>query len=297
MADRRLQVFHAVAKHLSFTRAAEYLFLSQSAVTFQVRQLEDQYRTRLFERRHGAIALTAAGEVALSYAERILALSDELDARMAEMTGELRGPLAVGASTSIAPRLLPPLVAAFNAAHPQARVAVTVANSARIEVAVARHELDVGLVDGPPGGEGVEALRCCDDELVVAVSPDHPLLEARKITPKVLADFECLAREAGSGTRAVTEAWFAGHGIAPDTLKVQMELGSPEALLGVVASGLGFAVVSRRSTVDLPGIAVRAPEPELRRDILLLTARDRFRTRLVARFAEFSRQHLAESRA
>ncbi|NJD24347.1 MAG: LysR family transcriptional regulator [Betaproteobacteria bacterium] len=297
MADRRLQVFHAVAKHLSFTRAAEYLFLSQSAVTFQVRQLEDQYRTRLFERRHGSIALTLAGEMVLSYAERILALSDELDVRMADMTGELRGPLAVGVSTSAASRLLPPLAAAFNAAHPQARMTVTVANSARIEGAVARQELDVGLVDGPSGGEGIEAVRCCDDELVVAVSPDHPLLGARKISPKVLADFEYLSREPGSGTRAVTEAWFAAHGVAPDSLKVQMELGSPEALLGVVASGLGFAVVSRRCTTDVPGIAIRALEPELRRDILLVTARDRFRTRLVARFGEFARQHLAEWRS
>ena len=86
MADRRLQVFHAVARHLSFTRAADALFMTQPAVTFQVRQLEEQYNTRLFERRHGGIALTPAGELALSYAERILGLSDEMDARLAELT-------------------------------------------------------------------------------------------------------------------------------------------------------------------------------------------------------------------
>ncbi len=76
MADRRLQVFHAVAKHLSFTRAAEALFMTQPAVTFQIRQLEEQYGIRLFERRHGNVSLTPAGELVLSYAERILALSD-----------------------------------------------------------------------------------------------------------------------------------------------------------------------------------------------------------------------------
>src|SRR3982750_492513 len=81
MADRRLQVFHAVAKHLSFTKAAESLFMTQPAVTFQVRQLEEQFNTRLFDRAQGRISLTPAGVVALEYAERILTLSPELEAR------------------------------------------------------------------------------------------------------------------------------------------------------------------------------------------------------------------------
>ena len=82
MADRRLQVFHAVAKHLSFTKAAEALCMTQPAVTFQVRQLEEHFNTRLFDRAHGRIALTPAGVVAFAYAERILALTAELDSRL-----------------------------------------------------------------------------------------------------------------------------------------------------------------------------------------------------------------------
>src|SRR5574343_1945553 len=107
MADRRLQVFHAVARHLSFTRAADALFMTPPAVTFQIRQLEEQYSTRLFERRHGGISLTPAGELVLAYAEKILALSDEMETRLSEMTGEMRGPLLVGASTTIAEFMLP----------------------------------------------------------------------------------------------------------------------------------------------------------------------------------------------
>ncbi len=93
MADRRLQVFHAVAKQMSFTRAAEVLFMTQPAVTFQIKQLEEYYNTRLFERGHGRISLTPAGDVVLDYAERILALSAELETRLKEMTGRLSGPL------------------------------------------------------------------------------------------------------------------------------------------------------------------------------------------------------------
>src|SRR2546428_14044871 len=100
MADRRLRVFHAVAKHLSFTKAAEALFMTQPAVTFQIKQLEEQFSTRLFDRSQGRIALTAAGALALEYAERILSLSAELDTRMKETRGHLAGSLLLTASVT-----------------------------------------------------------------------------------------------------------------------------------------------------------------------------------------------------
>src|SRR3954467_4617672 len=99
MADRRLQVFHAVAKHLSFTKAADALCMTQPAVTFQIRQLEEYFNTRLFDRANGRIALTAAGVIALDYAERILTLSAELDGTLKQLSGQDVGPLLIGAST------------------------------------------------------------------------------------------------------------------------------------------------------------------------------------------------------
>ena len=110
MADRRLQVFYTVAKQMSFTKAAEQLFMTQPAVTFQVKQLEEHFNTRLFERSHGRIALTAVGRLVLEYAERILALSDELDSRVADVTGGVAGPLLLGASTTIAEFILPQIL-------------------------------------------------------------------------------------------------------------------------------------------------------------------------------------------
>src|SRR5512139_2914168 len=101
MADRRLQVFYTVAKQLSFTKAAELLFMTQPAVTFQVKQLEEHFNTRLFERSHSKISLTPAGELVLDYAERILNLTAELETRMGEMTGQVSGILMLGASTTI----------------------------------------------------------------------------------------------------------------------------------------------------------------------------------------------------
>src|SRR5512142_777732 len=115
MADRRLQVFHAVAKQSSFTKAAEQLFMTQPAVTFQIKQLEEHFNARLFERNHGKISLTPAGRLVLSYVERILDLSDEMQTRVGELTGVVSGPLLLGASTTIAEFMLPRILGEFKA--------------------------------------------------------------------------------------------------------------------------------------------------------------------------------------
>lgn len=297
MADRRLQVFHAVAKHLSFTKAAEALFMTQPAVTFQIKQLEDQYNTRLFERGHGRICLTPAGETVLQYAEKILAMSDELDARLGEMTGEMRGPLLVGASTTIAEFILPRVLGEFNALYPQVRARLIVANSEIIESRVGEHTLDIGLIEGPAHQAELQTEVCCEDELVVICAPDYPLSGEAGITPDALRDYEFISREPGSGTRAVTDNYFQAAGIPPRDLKTLMELGSPEALKGVVATGLGYAIVSKvvcEKECQLGSLVSIPLEPPLTRTLSLIYPRDRFRTRLVTTFVDFAKQKMRE---
>ena len=121
MADRRLQVFHAVAKHGSFTRAAEHLHMTQPAVTFQIKQLEEHFDTRLLDRGHGKITLTPAGELVLAYAEKILGLSAELDSRVSELTDELAGQIKIGTSTTIAAYWLPRVLEGFKRRYPGVR--------------------------------------------------------------------------------------------------------------------------------------------------------------------------------
>src|SRR5256714_3247630 len=152
MADRRLQVFHAVATHLSFTRAAEALFMTQPAVTFQIKQLEEQFNTRLFDRSQGRIALTAAGALALEYAERILALSAELDTRMKELSGQLAGPLLIGASMTIGEYVLPQLIGKFKARFPAVVPTLFVGNSQAVPGRVAPRTPQPRLLQGrtPP---------------------------------------------------------------------------------------------------------------------------------------------------
>lgn len=297
MADRRLQVFHAVARHLSFTKAAEALFMTQPAVTFQIKQLEEQFNTRLFERAHARIALTPAGQMVLEYAEKIMALTDEMETRLGEMTGEMRGPLLVGASTTIAEFMLPRVLGEFNALYPQVRARLIVANSEIVENRVAEHTLDVGLIETEAKSPNVGSMVCCDDELQIICAPDYPLAGQTEVSPQSLLDYEYISREPGSGTREVTDAYFRRAGLAPEKLKVLMELGSPEALKGVVATGLGFAIVSRAvaEKEQQLGMLVCMPlQPPLKRSLFMIYPQDRFRSRLASTFIDFAQQKLGE---
>ncbi len=300
MADRRLQVFHAVAKQMSFTKAAETLFMTQPAVTFQIKQLEEHFNARLFERGHGRIALTPAGDVVLEYAERILALSAELDTRLREMTGRLSGPLLIGASTTIAEFLLPRVLGEFKSRHPDVQPKLTVANSETIENRVAEHTLDLGLIEAPSHLAALLTEVCCEDELQVIVAPGHPLAKQKTVTPKQLVAYPYVSREAGSGTREFTDLYFRKAGIAAPDLNVVMELGSPEALKGVVGTGLGFAILSKATVAKEQKLAdlVAIPlAPRLMRALSLVYPKEKFRSRLVNTFVDFAKVKLKDAAA
>jgi DNA-binding transcriptional LysR family regulator len=298
MADRRLQVFHAVAKQMSFTKAAETLFMTQPAVTFQIKQLEERFNMRLFERGRGKIALTPAGEVVLEYADRIMALSAELETRLREMTKQLAGPLLIGASTTIAEFLLPRVLGEFKSLHPEVQPKLAVGDSETIESRVAEHTLDVGLIEAPSQLPSLVTESFCEDELQVIVTPQHPLAKLKSVSPKQLVPYPYVSREAGSGTREFTDLYFRKAGIAASSLEVVMELGSPEALKGVVSTGLGFAILSKATVAkeqklgDLVAIPLA---PRLIRSLSLVSPKEKFRSRLVNTFVEFAAARLKDA--
>src|SRR6266850_323997 len=290
MADRRLQVFHAVAKHLSFTKAAETLFMTQPAVTFQIKQLEEHLNTRLFDRAQGRIALTPAGHVALEYAERILALSAELDTRLKEMGGQAAGPLLIGASMTIGEYVLPQLIGKFKAHFPAVVPTLFVGNSEAVQDRVAERTLDLGFIEGDSHLGSLHSELCCEDELQVVCAPSHPLAKEQ------LGLHAYINREPGSGTREVIDRYLAQAGVAPDSLNVVVELGSPEAIKGLVATGLGFAIMSRvivAKELQL-GQLVQIPlRPRLIRNFSAVYPKERFHSRLVAAFLAFAKEPLA----
>ncbi|HWV17190.1 MAG TPA: LysR family transcriptional regulator [Rhodocyclaceae bacterium] len=300
MADRRLQVFHVVAKQMSFTRAAEVLFMTQPAVTFQIKQLEEHFNTRLFDRGHGRISLTPAGELVLEYAERILSLGGEMDLRVAEMTGEVRGSLLIGSSMTIAEFMLPRILGEFKSAYPEVRQRLVVANSEAIQQRVSEHMLDIGLIESPPSQSGLDVEVCSEDELQVVCNPSFPLAKFSEITPQQLTEHPYVSREMGSGSREYTDKYLREHGISADQMKLVMELGGPEALNGVVESGLGFAIASRASVIKAKrlGDLVTVPlKPRLMRTLYMVYPKEKFRSRLVTTFVEFASQRMRENAA
>lgn len=296
MADRRLQVFHAVAKHLSFTKAAEALFMTQPAVTFQIKQLEEHFNARLFERGHGQIGLTEAGRVVFEYAERILGLSTELDARLKDMTGQITGPLLIGASMTIAEYMLPQVLGEFYARYPGVVPRLLVANSETVQNQVAEHTLDIGLIEGDSLLPSLVTEIVCEDELLVVCAPSHPLAKLSSIAPGLLVQHAYISREPGSGTREVSDNYLQKHGIALESLPPVMELGSPEALKGLVATGRAFAIMSRATVIKEThlGLLVGVPlAPRLVRNLALVYSKQKFYSKLVSNFVSFAKERLA----
>ena len=271
--------------------------MTQPAVTFQVKQLEEHFNTRLFERNHGKIALTPAGRMVMDYAERILGLSEELDKRIGELTGATAGPLLLGASMTIAEYILPKILGEFTAAHPEVEAHMTVANSETIVQRVAEHALDIGLIESPLQLPALQIEVCCDDELVAICAPAHALARRKAVKAHDLATLPLVRRETGSGTREFTDNYFRQHGVPPEDVNTIMELGSPEAIKALVETGAAVAVVSRATVakeLKLRTLVALPLDPPLIRTLSLVHPKEKFRSRLLTTFVEFAMRRMRE---
>jgi DNA-binding transcriptional LysR family regulator len=296
MSDRRLQVFNAVAKYRSFTKAADALCMTQPAVTFQIHQLEDHFSARLFDRAGGRIALTPAGTIALGYVQDILALYAELDTRVKELSGQEFGPLLIGASTTIAEFLLPRVLGEFKVHYPGVIPQLIVANSETIQARVVERTLDLGFIEGDSRTPTLITDVCCEDELQVVCVPTHPLARSKELAIGALTEHAYISRESGSGTREVIDHYLKKARLSLDSLQVVMEATSPEALKGLVATGVGFAIMSRavaEKEVRL-GDLVRIPlAPPLLRNLSVVYPKERIHPKVVSEFIRFAKERLA----
>jgi len=303
VADRRLQVFRAVVRYGSFTRAAEHLHMTQPAVTFQIKQLEEQFNTRLVERGHGNIALTPAGEIVLAYADRILELNDELGSRIAELTDELTGTLNIGTSTTIAAYWLPQLLEGFKRTYPRVVPRVMVGNSAYIEGRVAHRDLDLGLIEIVTEDSSLERRAAGQDELMMICAARHPLARFERVGAGELLRHQFITREPGNAIRELAESFFVGAGIPIEEVPICAELGSLAAVKHLARGGYGYGIASRAAILrDVrEGALVAVPlEPALFTPLEVIFPRDRFRSRLITTFADFAAQEigrLSEQRA
>ena len=294
MADRRLQVFHTVARLLSFTKAAESLHMTQPAVTFQVRQLEEYFNTRLFDRTHNRISLTPAGERVYEYAAQIFDLYAKMDNAVRDMTGEISGVLIIGASTTIAEYMLPSLLGDFKKKYPDVNVHLKVSNSDGIVSMVENNDIDLGVVEAPVMNKNLVVENCRNDRLVAIVPPSHDLSGNKKVRLKDLVAHAYIAREEGSGTREVIEEYLVSTGIKPGDLSISMELGSPEAIKGAVEAGMGVSIVSEvtiHKELQLGTLVSLELDPPLERPFSFVHQKQKFRQRAMDELLVFARAY------
>jgi len=244
MTLRQLEVFLAVAREKSFSRAATRIHSSQPTLSEHVSELEGELGKKLFFRqgRGREVTMTEAGRVFEQYAAAAVSAVEGARQALAGLDGLAHGSLLIGASTTPGLYVMPGLVAAFRAKYPGVDLKLQIANSQAIEGRVRERELDLGIVGGHAISPGQKCLTAgMLDELVLIVPPTHGWAKRREIAPQLLADESLLLREEGSATRSVTERTLLRAGIR---FRVAMELDHTEAIKQGVMAGLGVAFVS-----------------------------------------------------
>jgi len=294
MSDRRLQVFYSVAKHLSFTKAAGALHMTQPAVTFQVRQLEEQFNTRLFDRTHNRINLTEAGVRVHHYARQIFELYSRMEGEVRELTGNVSGVVILGASTTIAEYLLPSLLGAFKRKFADVAIRLRVSNTDGVVAMVEDNAIDLGVVEAPVSNKSLVVEVCRIDKLVAVLPPEHALVGGTSLAVADVLEYPFVAREEGSGTREVIFDYLRGAGLEPADLDVVMELGSPESIKGAIEAGMGISILSQ-STIGkelaLGTLASLALDPPLERPFSFVHKKQKFRVRAIEELLDFTRSN------
>jgi DNA-binding transcriptional LysR family regulator len=242
-----LKIFRTVAEVGNITKASERLGVTQPAVTRELRTLERELGTQLFDRLPRGVRLTVSGQVLFQYAQRIGLLEREAEASVRELETLRGGSLDLVASTTIGNYILPRLVALFHRRHPEVRVSLAITNSSGVHSALAGGEAEAGFVEGETAPPEEFAVRAFDqDELVPVIGASHPL-NGKKPGREALEDQTFLVREPGSGTREVVLGHLTRIGVTPRDM---LCLGSTEAIKDVLASGVAVSLVSRRAIAD-----------------------------------------------
>jgi DNA-binding transcriptional LysR family regulator len=252
MTLEQLRVFVAVAERQHVTRAAEALNLAQSAVSSAIAGLEARHDAKLFNRVGRGIELTEAGTLFLVEARAVLARAESAELMLSELGGLKRGTLVVQASQTIASFWIPRHLVAFRRAHPGIDIRLSIGNTAQVAAAIRIGAAELGFVEGEVMDPVLVSQPVARDQMIVVVGAEHPWIGRKSVTPHDLAETEWVLREQGSGTRSAFEQALIGLGVAPNSLRVPLELPSNEAVRSAVEAGMGATAIS--ASVAAPSI-------------------------------------------
>lgn len=294
---RQLEIFVKVAEFGSFSKAAEALYLTQPTVSEHIRTLEDEVGVRLLDRLGRGAAVTRAGQLLLSYAQRILALSREARQALDGFQGRMSGELLIGASTIPGEYILPAMIGRFKEKYPDISITLLIGDSQAAVDWVAEGRAELGVVGARLSHRGVEYTELIPDEVVVVVPGAHPWHGRKQVMLEELRSEPLLLRERGSGTRAALEAALAEAGLDLGTFRVVGEMGSTQAIKQAVKAAVGVSLVSKRAVEEecKSGLlwCLRVKDLKVTRSFHLATHKERSRSPLAEAFRVFLEAEVA----
>lgn len=250
MFDFRLKVFDTVAKRLNFTKAANELNITQPAVTKHIKEIELNLNIKLFERNGTKIKLTKAGEILLKYTEEIFSVYQKMEFEIGQLQEKQKGTLRLGASTTIAQYVLPPILAEFRKRFPEIQLSLVIQNSEKIEDLLANNKIDVGLIEAQIKNRTFHYFPFMKDEIVLVSRQNHSISTKNNIKLDDLKYIPLVFREPGSGTLETIDLALKSKNIKLNELNIEIQLGSTESIKSYVLHSNTLAFLSIQSILQ-----------------------------------------------
>lgn len=291
MLSDSLKVFITVAEKKNFSKAAKALNLTQPAISFQVQTLEQYYQTMLFDRVNRHVKLTEAGELLLEYALSMNDLQSELERKMQQLTGHVKGRLTIGASRTAGEYILPDVIVAFTKEYSDVDVTLEIYNTKHVEENALNKHIDLGIVESKVKNQELFYQNIFVDELVLTVPRDHPWASKESVTLDELKGEPFIIREAGSGSRLVFEQALIDAEFDIEDLNIILEFGTITAIKSAILGGLGVAVLSQWAVKDMvkegTAAVVKIEGLEMPRKFSIILNQDNFESEACSKFLRF----------
>jgi DNA-binding transcriptional LysR family regulator len=291
MDDHRLKIFCSVAKTLNFSKAAAEHYITQSAVSRIVKNLEEELGVQLINRQRGTVSLTSIGKQFYKRAGQIIKMYAKTVKEVDELMNTVKGVLSVGTSTTVARYVFPDILFSFKQKYPMVRVGHLVNNTSETLESLIAGDIEIGLVENGVYYPGVVSEKLCADELVLVVGKGHRWARKRRITTEELTQEPFLHREKGSGTRRMLEQRLTEMGVKPADLNIAMTSASTDLIIRAVEQGLGAACVSKwavREKIAQGALkTVEMSDEPLSRDFLIIRLDQKLHTHVAQTFLDF----------
>ncbi|MBU3134729.1 LysR family transcriptional regulator [Clostridium gasigenes] len=290
MNFRKLKIFHETALCLNMTKVARDMYISQPSISQSIHELENEVGVKLFDRIGKKLFLTGEGELFLNYTRRILNLYDEGMKTLNDYAHNSKGRITIGASTTIGIYILPDIIKSFSEKYKDIEISIIIENTTNIKNLILQNKVDFAYVEGEVKSREINIEKIWEDELVFICGNDHKWKNINVIKADDLSGEKLIMREYGSGSREIIENYLKSKEINYD---IFLELGNTEAIKKTVEANLGIGCVSEKCIEEKLRYGdlncFRLEGRKIKRELLLITHKDKFISNNMKEFIEFSK--------